>query len=54
LVEVMVFCKLRPPTLEVLFAIAVVPNLHFVWSSDCLVDEGDYSSLFLGNSPCPW
>jgi hypothetical protein len=33
LVEVMVFFKLRPATLEVLLASAVVPNLHFVWSS---------------------
>jgi hypothetical protein len=33
LVEVMVFCKLRPAALEVLLAGAVVPNLHFVWSS---------------------
>jgi hypothetical protein len=33
LVEVMVFRKLRPAALEVLLAGAVVPNLHFVWSS---------------------
>jgi hypothetical protein len=32
LVEVVVFCKLRPATLEVLFAVAIVPNLHFVQS----------------------
>jgi hypothetical protein len=33
LVEIMVFCKLRPAALEVLLAGAIVPNLHFVWSS---------------------
>jgi hypothetical protein len=33
LVEIMIFCKLRPAALEVLFAGVVVPNLHFVWSS---------------------
>jgi hypothetical protein len=33
LMEVMVFCKLRPAALKVLLAGAVVPNLHFVWSS---------------------
>jgi hypothetical protein len=33
LVEVMVFCKLRPATLEVLLTGAVVPDLHFIWSS---------------------
>jgi hypothetical protein len=32
LVEVVVFCKLRLATLKVLLAIAIVPNLHFVWS----------------------
>jgi hypothetical protein len=32
LVEVVVFCKLRPTTLEVLLAIAIIPNLYFVWS----------------------
>jgi hypothetical protein len=33
LVEIMVFCKLRPAALELLLAGAVVPNLHFIWSS---------------------
>jgi hypothetical protein len=33
LVDVMVFCKLRPAALEVLFTSAVVPDLHFIGSS---------------------
>jgi hypothetical protein len=33
LVEVTVFCKLRPATLEVLLADTIVPNFHFIWSS---------------------
>jgi hypothetical protein len=33
LVEIMIFCKLRSAALEVLFAGAIIPNLHFVWSS---------------------
>jgi hypothetical protein len=33
LVEVMVFCKLRPAALEVLFTGIVVPDLHFIGSS---------------------
>jgi hypothetical protein len=33
LVEVMIFCKLRPATLEVLLTGAVVPDLHFIGSS---------------------
>jgi hypothetical protein len=33
LVEVMVFCKLRPATLEVHLAVPVVPDLHFIGSS---------------------
>jgi hypothetical protein len=32
LVDVMVFCKLRPATPQVLLAVAIIPNLHFVWS----------------------
>jgi hypothetical protein len=32
LVDVVVFCKLRPATLKVLFAVAIIPNLHFIWS----------------------
>jgi hypothetical protein len=32
LMDVVVFCKLRPATLQVLLAVAVIPNLHFVWS----------------------
>jgi hypothetical protein len=33
LVEVMVFCKLRPAALEVLLTGIVVPDLHFIGSS---------------------
>jgi hypothetical protein len=32
LMDVMVFCKLRPATLKVLLAVAIIPNLHFIWS----------------------
>jgi hypothetical protein len=32
LMDVVVFCKLRPATLKVLLAVAIIPNLHFVWS----------------------
>jgi hypothetical protein len=32
LVDVMVFRKLRLATLKVLLAVAIIPNLHFVWS----------------------
>jgi hypothetical protein len=30
--DVVVFCKLRPATLKVLLAVAIIPNLHFIWS----------------------
>jgi hypothetical protein len=33
LVDVMVFCKLRPAALEVLLTGAVVPDFHFIESS---------------------
>jgi hypothetical protein len=33
LAEVMVFCKLRPATLEVHLAISIIPDLHFIGSS---------------------
>jgi hypothetical protein len=33
LVEVMVFCKLRPASLEKHLAGPIVPDLHFIWSS---------------------
>jgi hypothetical protein len=33
LMEVIVFCKLRPATLEVLFTSTVIPDLHFIGSS---------------------
>jgi hypothetical protein len=39
LVEVMVFCKLRPTALEVHLADPVVPDLHFIGSSSPS-DEG--------------
>jgi hypothetical protein len=32
LVEIVVFCKLRLATLEVLIAVAIIPNLYLVWS----------------------
>jgi hypothetical protein len=32
LVDVVVFYKLRPATLKVLLAVAIIPNFHFVWS----------------------
>jgi hypothetical protein len=32
LIEVMVFCKLRPATLEVHLAVSIVPDLHFIGS----------------------
>jgi hypothetical protein len=32
LMDVVVFCKLRPATFKVLLAVAIIPNLHFVWS----------------------
>jgi hypothetical protein len=32
LVDVVVFCKLRPANLKVLLAVAIIPNLHFIWS----------------------
>jgi hypothetical protein len=32
LMDVVVFCKLRPPTPQVLLAVAIIPNLHFIWS----------------------
>jgi hypothetical protein len=33
LMEIMIFRKLRPAALEELLTGAVVPNLHFIWSS---------------------
>jgi hypothetical protein len=33
LVEVMVFCKLRPATLEIHLTVPVIPDLHFIGSS---------------------
>jgi hypothetical protein len=37
LMEVMVLCKSRPTALEELFVGAVVPHLHFIWSSSTKV-----------------
>jgi hypothetical protein len=37
LMEVMVFCKLRPATLEVHLTVSVVPDLHFVGSASSRV-----------------
>jgi hypothetical protein len=31
-VDVVVLCKLRPATPQVLLAVAIVPNLHLIWS----------------------
>jgi hypothetical protein len=33
LVDVVVFCKLRPATLKVLLAVAIVPHFHLVWDT---------------------
>jgi hypothetical protein len=41
LMDVVVFCKLRPATLKVLLAVAIIPNLHFVW--------GPTARLFMEN-----
>jgi hypothetical protein len=33
LMDIVVFCKLRPATPKVLLAVAIIPNLHLVWSA---------------------
>jgi hypothetical protein len=33
LVDVMIFCKLRPAAPEVLFAVAIIPHLHLIWDA---------------------
>jgi hypothetical protein len=33
LMDVVVFCKLRPAALKVLFAVAIIPHLHLVWDT---------------------
>jgi hypothetical protein len=33
LVDVMVFCKLRPAAPQVLLAVAIIPNLYLVWDT---------------------
>jgi hypothetical protein len=46
LVDVMVFCKLRLATPQVLLAVAIIPNLHFVWSPTArLFAENRFSQL---------
>jgi hypothetical protein len=46
LIDVVVFCKPRPATLKVLLAIAIIPNLHFVWSLTArLFAENRFSQL---------
>jgi hypothetical protein len=46
LVDVVVFCKLRPATPQVLLAVAIIPNLHFVWSSTArLFTENRFSQF---------
>jgi hypothetical protein len=47
LVDVVVFCKLRPATLKVLLAVAIVPNLHFVWSPTARLFAENRFSQFL-------
>jgi hypothetical protein len=37
LVEVMIFCKMRPATPEVHLAVSIVPDLHFIGSSSSRV-----------------
>jgi hypothetical protein len=33
LVDVVVFCKLRPATPQVLLAVTIIPNLYFIGST---------------------
>jgi hypothetical protein len=33
LVNVVVFCKLRPAAPQVLLAVAIIPNLHLIWGT---------------------
>jgi hypothetical protein len=44
LMEVMVFCKLRPATLGIHLTVSVVPDLHFVGSSSSRVFTKNYFS----------
>jgi hypothetical protein len=46
LVEVVILHKLRPPALEVLLTGAVIPNLHFVWSSSTGVFTKNHFTQF--------
>jgi hypothetical protein len=46
LMDVVVFCKPRPATLKVLLAVAIIPNLHFIWSPTArLFAENRFSQL---------
>jgi hypothetical protein len=46
LVDVMDFCKLRLATPQVLLAVAIIPNLHFIWSPTArLFAENRFSQL---------
>jgi hypothetical protein len=47
LMEVMVLRKLQPAALEELFAGAVVPHLHFIWSSSTRVFAENFFMQFL-------
>jgi hypothetical protein len=46
LMEVMVLRKSRPAALKELFAGAVVPHLHFIWSSSTRVFAKNYFVQF--------
>jgi hypothetical protein len=46
LMDVVVLCKTRPATLKVLFAVAIIPNFHFVWSPTArLLAENRFSQF---------
>jgi hypothetical protein len=53
LVEVVVFCKPRPATLEVLLAVAIIPNLHLKKENNLGEAEGAAGggALRLGAAP---
>jgi hypothetical protein len=46
LMEVMVLHKMRPAALEELFVGAVIPHLHFIWSSSTRVFAENYFAQF--------
>jgi hypothetical protein len=47
LLDVMVFCELRPATLKVLLPVAIISNLHFVWSPTARLFVENRFSQFL-------